>query len=338
MNTGADIYTLLKDDHQSISSLLQQLAQTTATDTAERNARFAELKHSLTRHSEAEDETFYSVLLQHDQTRHLIQNGKQEHERIESLLHELGRMDAHDPQWHAKLQVLKNLVEHHVHEEEEQVFARAKTVLPAGQAEDLGRKFEHAKSGQTASQVQATAKSYTPQATANVREAGEHVRREAQRLTEEATAKGRSVLHDQQHVFADQIGSVAEALHHTAQQLGDQDQHALAQYTDQAAEGLERFSHRLRERGISSVVDQVEGFARRQPMAFIGGAALLGFLASRFLKSSAQRRHLSDRPAQSGQPSDGSHTTAAPDISAEEAAVGVPSVGQSTTTSLDRGQ
>src|SRR5687768_10200146 len=131
MNTGADIYTLLKDDHQSISSLLQQLLQTTATDTAERNVRFAELKHSLTRHSEAEDETFYSVLLQHDQTRPLIQNGKQEHERIESLLQELGRMDAHDPRWHAKLQVLKNLVEHHVHEEE-QVFARARTVLPAG--------------------------------------------------------------------------------------------------------------------------------------------------------------------------------------------------------------
>jgi hemerythrin superfamily protein len=338
MNIGADIYALLKDEHQSISSLLQQLIQMATTDTTECNARFAELKHSLTRHSEAEDAIFYSELMQHDQTRDLIQNGKQEHQRIESLLQELGRMDPNDPQWCAKLQTLKTCVEHHVHEEEGQVFARARTILPADLAEDLGRKFEQAKAGQAASQVQATAESYAPQAIANMREAGEHVRREAQHLTEEVTAKGRSLLHDQQHVLADQIGSVAEALHHTAQQLGDPDQRALAQYTHQAAEGLERFSHRLREQDLSSVVGEVEDFARRQPMAFIGGAAVLGFLVSRFLKSSAESRHASDRPTQAGQPLDGSNTIAAPGFSAEDAAVGGPSIGQPTTTSTYRGQ
>src|SRR3712207_761780 len=129
MNPESDIYTLLKDEHQSILSLLQQLLQTAATDTVKCKTRFAELKHSLTRHSEAEDATFYSELMQDDQTRDLIQNGKQEHQRIESLLHELGRMDSNDPQWCAKLQTLKTCVEHHVHEEEGQVFAQARTIL-----------------------------------------------------------------------------------------------------------------------------------------------------------------------------------------------------------------
>ena len=273
MTTGSDIYTKLKDDHQVVSSVLQQLSQTTATDTGKRKALVAELNRSLTRHSEAEDATFYSVLLQHEPTRGLIRDGQQEHQRIDSLLHELDRMDADDPQWNAKLQVLKSVVERHVHEEEGPVFARARTILPAEQAEDLGRQFEQTKAGQTVTPAPTTAERKAPQATAQARETGEYVRHEAQRFTEEAKAKGRSILHDQQHFLAVQIGQVAQALHHTAQQLReqDQDQSALAHYTHQAADGLKRFSRSLQDRELNSVIGQVENFARRQPMAFIGG-------------------------------------------------------------------
>jgi|GEM_PF-1690229 len=340
MNTGSDIYTKLKDDHQAASSVLQQLTQTTASDTVKRKDLLAELNQSLTRHSDAEDTTFYSVLLQHEQTRDLIRDGQQEHQRIASLLHELDRMDTNDSQWSVKLQTLKSLVDHHVHEEEGPIFARARAVLPAGQAEDLGRQFDQAKTGQTAAPAQATAESHAPQATAKARETGEHVRHEAQRLTEEAKAKGRSILRDQQHFFAAQIGHVAQALHQTAHQLGeqDQDQSALAHYTNQAADGLEQFSHSLRDREFSSVIGQVEDFARRQPIAFIGSAAVLGFLASRFLKSSAEGRPSSYRPAQAEEPAASSHTPTASGFPAEEAAVGVPSVGRPTTTTPSGGQ
>jgi hemerythrin superfamily protein len=340
MNTGSDIYTKLKDDHQSVSSLLQQMVQTTATEISKRKALLSDLKHRLTSHSKAEEATFYSVLLQHESTRGLIQKGQQEHHRVESLLHELDRMDPSDPQWSAKLQTLKGLVEHHVHEEEGPIFAQARTILSASQVEDLGQKFDQAMTGQTVAQAQATAESHASQATAKTRETGEHVRHEGQRLAEEAKAKGRSVLHDQQHFLAAQIGNVAQALHKTAQQLGeqDQDQSALAQYTNQAADGLERFSHNLRDRELSSVIGQVEDFARRQPMAFIGGAAVLGFLASRFLKSSAEGRSSSDRPAPAEEPSAGSHTTTASGVPAEDADVGVPSAGRPTTTTPYGGQ
>jgi hypothetical protein len=54
--------------------------------------------------------------------------------------------------------------------------------------------------------------------------------------------------------------------------------------------------------------------------------------------TSAESRHASDRPTQAEQPSDGSHTTAAPDFSAGGAVVGASSVGQPTTTSLYGGQ
>jgi hemerythrin superfamily protein len=338
MNMGSDIYTKLKDDHQSVSSVLQQLAQTTTTDAMKRKTLFSELKHSLTRHSEAEEATFYSVLRQHDETRDLIRDAQQEHQRIATLLHQLDRMDTNDPQWGGTLQTLKNLVEHHVHEEEGQVFVRARQLLPAGQAEDLGRQFEQAKRGQTVAQAQSTAQSYAPQATAKAREAGERVRHEAQRLTDEAKAKGSSMLREQQHFFAGQIGSLAEALHQTAQNLEAQEQSGLAQYTDQAAAGLERFSHNLRDQDFNTVIGYVEDFARRQPVAFIGSAALLGFLASRFLKSSAQRRHPSYSPAHTEGMADGPRPGTAAGVPAEDAAVGVPSVGRQATTPTYGGQ
>jgi hypothetical protein len=52
---------------------------------------------------------------------------------------------------------------------------------------------------------------------------------------------------------------------------------------------LDRFSRTLKERDLGSLVGQVESFARHQPGAFIGSAALLGFMAARFFKSSAER-------------------------------------------------
>ena len=338
MNTGADIYTKLKDDHQSVSGILQQLTQTPATEAMKRQTLFAELQHSLTLHSEAEEATFYAKLRQHDETRDLTRDAQQEHQRIEALLHDLERMDTNDLQWGATLQNLKNLVEHHVHEEEGQVFARARNILPAWEAEELGRQFAQAKAGQTMAQAQATAETYGPQATAKAREAGEHMRHEAQRLTDEAKAKGSSMLHDQQHFFAAQLGSLAEALHQTAEHLAGQEKSGLAHYTDQAASGLERLSHSLRDRDFNTVAGQVEDFARRQPIAFIGGAALLGFLASRFLKSSAERRHPSYSSAHTAGMADEPHTRTAAGFSTEEAAGGVPNVGRHATTTTHGGQ
>jgi hypothetical protein len=120
---------------------------------------------------------------------------------------------------------------------------------------------------------------------------GARVQHEAERLSGEARAKGRALLQDQQHIMADQVGGLAEALQHTAQHLQEQNRGVVAQYAGEAAQGLERFSQTLRERDINTIMGQVEDFARRQPAVFIGSAALLGFLAARFLKSSAEPRY-----------------------------------------------
>ena len=56
------------------------------------------------------------------------------------------------------------------------------------------------------------------------------------------------------------------------------------------AEGLEQVSEALRRRDLADLVESVEDFARRQPVAFIGGTVAAGLAFGRFMKSSAARR------------------------------------------------
>src|SRR4026208_1621419 len=88
------------------------------------------------------------------------------------------------------------------------------------------------------------------------------------------------------------IGSVAAALRQSSHPLRDNNQTMLADYAGKAADQLEQFSTRFRERDLTELMDDVNRFARRRPALFVGAAFAVGALAARFLKSSPgdQRR------------------------------------------------
>ena len=79
------------------------------------------------------------------------------------------------------------------------------------------------------------------------------------------------------------VSGVAQALRQTGQQLRQEgSQTTLAGYVDRGAEQIETFGGYLRGRDSSQIITDVEGFARRQPLAFAGSAFALGMLAVRF--------------------------------------------------------
>ena len=100
--------------------------------------------------------------------------------------------------------------------------------------------------------------------------------------------EARSMLGEQQKAAASGIGDFAGALRKVARDMGDARQAPMSDARG-AADGLERFSGSLREKDLNGLMREVEGFARRQPVAFFGAAVAAGFLAVRFLKSSKQR-------------------------------------------------
>ena len=87
----------------------------------------------------------------------------------------------------------------------------------------------------------------------------------------------------------DSLGSVAQAVRQSTNQLREQRHETIAQYIEQAANQLDRLSSRLREKNVNELVDDAQRFARQRPALFIGSAFALGLIGARFLKSSAER-------------------------------------------------
>jgi hypothetical protein len=86
------------------------------------------------------------------------------------------------------------------------------------------------------------------------------------------------------------LGEVARAVRQSTDQLRDQGQDTVARYVEQAADGLDRIAHGLESQDVRQMVENVQSFARRQPLLFVGTALGLGFVGARFLKSSRRQR------------------------------------------------
>jgi len=84
------------------------------------------------------------------------------------------------------------------------------------------------------------------------------------------------------------LGSVAQFVRQSTQQLRDQKQDAIAGYVERAADQIDQFSQSLRNKDVSELISDAQQLARKQPALFIGGAFVLGLVGARFLKSSAQ--------------------------------------------------
>jgi hypothetical protein len=78
---------------------------------------------------------------------------------------------------------------------------------------------------------------------------------------------------------------VAGAIRRAANEF-DKDVPQAAQYIRLAADQIGTVSNAFRRRDLNQLVADVQGFARRQPTAFVGAAVLAGFAAVRFLKTS----------------------------------------------------
>jgi hypothetical protein len=103
-----------------------------------------------------------------------------------------------------------------------------------------------------------------------------------------------SQLGAQKDRATDGLGSVAQAVRQSTQQLRDAKHETIAEYAEKAADQLERFTRRLKDRNVGDLAREAQDFARRQPALFIGSAFALGLLGARFLKSSNEDRSRRD--------------------------------------------
>ena len=137
-----NVFTLLKADHKKVAGIMDKLDSTTERGVKTREELFTQLKTELDVHARIEETIFYPELKKADETRDITLEAFEEHRLVKQLLGELNEMDKGDEQWTAKFTVLKESVEHHVEEEEGEMFPKARKVLSEEQAEIIGTRME----------------------------------------------------------------------------------------------------------------------------------------------------------------------------------------------------
>jgi hypothetical protein len=136
------------------------------------------------------------------------------------------------------------------------------------------------------SQSSGSGDTMTEQVKQQTQQTAQQVQQTASQAVDTARQQATSVAAGRKDQTAQSLSSVAQALRQSGQQLQDQGQGPAGQVMDRAADSVERFSGYLQSRTINDIIAEVENVARRQPVAFVGGALAIGFALSRFLKSS----------------------------------------------------
>lgn len=145
-----DIFDILMEDHKKVSKLFEQLEPTTERALKTREDLFARLKTELDVHTVVEEKILYPALEQMEETRDLALEAIEEHNIVKQLLADMENMAKDSEQWTAKLTVLKENVEHHVEEEETEMFKKARAVFNDELIESLTKRVQSEKTKQMA--------------------------------------------------------------------------------------------------------------------------------------------------------------------------------------------
>jgi iron-sulfur cluster repair protein YtfE (RIC family) len=140
-----DAFELLKQDHKKVSGIFEKLEPTTERGVKTREELFTQLKQELDVHAKIEEQILYPVLKELKETEDITLEAFEEHRVAKRLLAELEALPKSDEKWGAKLTVLKENIEHHVEEEEGEMFKDARKVLSQEQIDELGARLEAAK-------------------------------------------------------------------------------------------------------------------------------------------------------------------------------------------------
>jgi len=134
--------TLLKNDHDKVKGILRELEPTTERATKTRTELFTKLKTELTVHEIIEEEIFYPTLKEHPKAREIVLEGYEEHNVVDMVMGELESLSVEDETWGAKAKVMIENIEHHIEEEEGEMFEKARQVFDRNELEELGRVME----------------------------------------------------------------------------------------------------------------------------------------------------------------------------------------------------
>jgi hypothetical protein len=138
-----DPIELLKQDHRKVAELFDQVE---ATESEQEHLRlFEKIKAELEAHTHIEETAFYPALEEYEELKDLVLEAYEEHRQVKTLIREIEALAEGSEKLDAKLKVMSENVEHHVEEEETEMFPKLRQLIEPAELEELGKALSAAK-------------------------------------------------------------------------------------------------------------------------------------------------------------------------------------------------
>ncbi len=144
-----DIFSILKSDHDLHREMLAKIGETSG-DTPERRDLFEAFRIEVTAHAAAEEQSLYATMLADPELQDDGRHSVAEHKEIDDMLGELQDTDMATGAWLTKFKEMRHRYEHHIEEEEEEMFPAAQKEFSKAKAQELGTKFDRRKPAELA--------------------------------------------------------------------------------------------------------------------------------------------------------------------------------------------
>ncbi|MFA5516986.1 MAG: hemerythrin domain-containing protein [Desulfuromonadales bacterium] len=138
------LFDALRKDHKEVRDIFQKMLQT--KQSSSREELVGKLHREIMPHMRAEERALYPSVREHCKTcKDDVLESMEEHHAARLMLNELQEMDADDERFHAKAAVLHEIVEHHLKEEENEIFKDIRKNMSKEEAGDILERFKKEK-------------------------------------------------------------------------------------------------------------------------------------------------------------------------------------------------
>lgn len=139
-----ELMETLKKEHDEVKNIMGKLSDGSGRSKS-RQALFLKFKEELIPHMKGEEKHLYPALMEKKQARMKAMEAIEEHQAASTVLKSLDKLDMDAENWPAKMKVLKEMIEHHIEEEEEAVFEAAEDSLDEDRLDRIMDSFEKEK-------------------------------------------------------------------------------------------------------------------------------------------------------------------------------------------------
>ena len=136
-----DLFELLHEDHQQVQKILEKMTTSAQGSQKTRQDLVEQLSIALLPHMKAEEGVLYPVLRDMKETKDLALQAYEEHHVAETVFKELQKLDTENETWLPKAKVFMEIVNHHIHEEESEIFEEARDNMEEDDLDDLLDQF-----------------------------------------------------------------------------------------------------------------------------------------------------------------------------------------------------